>query len=368
MIKMELPLSPSSPIYPGQAYSYRFPLVQAGTFWMHSHVGLQEQRLLTAPLILRDAEDAKIADQEVVILLSDFSFTPPQVIFQNLKERSQKQMKTITPDIVEVDYDAFLANHHTLESPQVVSVVAGKKVRLRCINASSATNFSLSLGALTGMAIAVDGNKIVPIGGSQFDLGVAQRIDILVTIPPLGGAFAILAQGEGTDKQTGIILATEGATIPQLSSKALQKIGALTSSQEAKLQALSPLPKKPIDNKIVMELGGNMATYEWTLNNQMWPEVTPVVVEKGQRVEITFKNTSSMTHPMHLHGHVYQVTAIDGKAIDGAMRDTILVMPHSAVSIQFDADNPGVWPLHCHVLYHMEAGMFTVLRYKTFEQ
>lgn len=111
-----------------------------------------------------------------------------------------------------------------------------------------------------------------------------------------------------------------------------------------------------------------MQDYIWTLNGQSWPEVPPLVVEKGQRVEITFVNTSTMSHPMHLHGHVFQVTAIDGESINGAMRDTVLVMPKSSLSIQFDADNPGVWPLHCHVLYHLEAGMLTVLRYKDFIQ
>jgi FtsP/CotA-like multicopper oxidase with cupredoxin domain len=92
------------------------------------------------------------------------------------------------------------------------------------------------------------------------------------------------------------------------------------------------------------------------------------VVEKGQRVEIVFKNVTTMSHPMHLHGHVFQVTAIDGQPIDGAVRDTVLVMPNSSLTIQFDADNPGVWPLHCHLLYHLEAGMFTVVRYKDFIQ
>jgi FtsP/CotA-like multicopper oxidase with cupredoxin domain len=71
---------------------------------------------------------------------------------------------------------------------------------------------------------------------------------------------------------------------------------------------------------------------------------------------------------MHFHGHVFQVTAINDHPINGAMRDTVLVLPNSTLSIQFDADNPGVWPLHCHLLYHNEAGMFTVVRYKDFIQ
>lgn len=169
-----------------------------------------------------------------------------------------------------------------------------------------------------------------------------------------GGSFPILAQGEGTKLQTGILFITKDAKVPKLTSTLPEKAKGLTNAQELELHALTPLPKKPIDKKLTLELGGNMQEYIWTLNGQSWPEVTPLVVEKGERVEITFINSTSMSHPMHLHGHVFQVTAINDKAFDGAMRDTILVMPNTRLSIQFDADNPAVWPLHCHVLYHLE--------------
>lgn len=355
------------PIYPGASYYYRFPLLQAGTFWMHSHFSLQEQRLLSAPLILEGIEDAKIADQEVVILLSDFSFKSPEQIFEQLRCNKEMNIKK-GADLVEVEYDAFLANARTLSDPDVFEVMPGKKIRLRFINAASATNFFLSLGQLEGEAIAVDGNRIEPLRGSRFDLAEAQRIDILVTIPERGGAFPILAQGEGTAMQTGIILATREAHHLHLSSKAHTKAGALDNTQEKKLRALFPLPPKPVDRQVMIELGGDMSNYVWTLNGQSWPNVTPIVVEKGERVEITFNNVSTMAHPMHFHGHVFQVTAIDGIPIKGAMRDTVLVLPGSTTSIQFDADNMGVWPLHCHVLYHLEAGMLTVVRYKGYTQ
>ncbi|PJD93697.1 MAG: hypothetical protein CK425_12465 [Parachlamydia sp.] len=93
-----------------------------------------------------------------------------------------------------------------------------------------------------------------------------------------------------------------------------------------------------------------MFDYVWTLNGQSWPEITPLIVERGQRVEITFIDRTAMSPPMHLHGYLLQVTAIDNKPFEGALRDTVLVMPNASVAIQFDADNPGVWPLHCHIL------------------
>jgi FtsP/CotA-like multicopper oxidase with cupredoxin domain len=363
------------PLFPGLSYHYRFPLIQAGTFWMHSHFGLQEQKLLTAPLILHEPEDVEIADQEVVILLSDFSFKSPLAIFEELRSQckkmamsSPKESMSKMQDINDVNYDAFLANSRTLEDPEIIEVESNKRVRLRLINGASASNFFISLGSLEGEAIAVDGNRVQSLRGSRFELAAAQRIDILVKIPSQGGAFPIFAQGEGTDKQTGVVLATKGSPLPLLSSKAESKAGRLTNAQELLLRALYPLAIKPVEQRIELELGGDMQNYVWTLNGQAWPEVTPLIVEKGKRIEISFKSVSSMSHPMHLHGHVFQVVAIDGQKIEGPLRDTVLVTPHSTVNIQFDADNPGVWPLHCHILYHLEGGMLTVVRYKDYIQ
>lgn len=350
--------------YPGQSYHYNFPLVQSGTYWMHSHLGLQEQSELSAPLIIYGNEDEKLADKEAIVFLTDFSFTSPSEIFRKLTCNCEGKKMAGMQDLAEVDYDAFLINYRTVENPEIVEVKSGEKLRLRIINGSSATNFFIRLGDLKASAIAVDGERILPLEGSSFELGVANRIDLLLTIPNERDTFPILAQGEGTDKQTGLILAKRGAFIPQIAEIAEKKAPAFTNAQELKLRAAAPLKKRDVNQKVEIVLGGNMQTYRWTLNGQSWPEVTPIVVEKGSRVEIAFKNETTMSHPMHLHGHIFQVTEIDGKAIEGALRDTVMVLPNSTVKIQFDADNPGDWPLHCHILYHLEAGMLTVLRYK----
>lgn len=358
------------PLYPGLSYRYDFPLVQTGTYWMHSHFSLQEQLQLSAPLIIYDPEEANLSDKEAILFLSDFSFKRPLEIFRNLRCNKQMSMHDMNniKDVIDVNYDALIANYRTLDNAEIIAVEPGQKVRLRIINGSSATNFFIKLGRLEGEAIAVDGNRIEPLKGNHFELAVAQRMDIIVQIPQEGGAFPIIGQGEATDMVAGFVLATKNVELPKLSSKAPEKASAFTNAQETKLKALVPLKKRPVQRSLVVELGGNMADYTWTLNGQAWPEVTPLVVESGERVEIVFKNKTAMSHPMHLHGHVFQVTAIDGQHIEGALRDTVLVKPNSTLAIQFDADNPGVWPLHCHILYHLEAGMFTVLRYNDFIQ
>lgn len=363
-------------VFPTLSYHYQFPLRQSGTFWMHSHVGLQIQRLLSAPLIIESPEDTTIADQDVVIFLTDFSFTSASAILEDLrcKDFSNKKNSPLTsakPDSINpfnAYYDAYLANYRTLKNPEIIKVKPGTKVRLRIINGSSATNFFINLGKLVGEAIAVDGNRIKPFRDSLFELADAQRIDIVVKIPAKEPILPILAQAEGTDRQTGVILVTKDHKLPEISEKALTTAGYLTNVQERKLEALNPLEAKKVDKQLIVTLGGQMAPYVWTIDGQSWPENTPLIVEEGQRVELIFKNNSPMGHPMHFHGHVFQVKAINDQPLNGALRDTVLVPAHSTLTIEFDANNKGVWALHCHILYHQAVGMFTVVRYSNFVQ
>ena len=107
-----------------------------------------------------------------------------------------------------------------------------------------------------------------------------------------------------------------------------------------------------------------MKPYSWSMDGELWPHITPLMVKQGQRVEFELVNHTMMAHPIHLHGHSFQVIAIEGRPIQGAMRDTVLVMPRGGrVRIAFDADNPGRWAFHCHNLYHMQTGMMTEVRY-----
>ena len=106
-----------------------------------------------------------------------------------------------------------------------------------------------------------------------------------------------------------------------------------------------------------------MSGYAWGLNGAAYPDVPPLRVARGERVEIAMTNKTMMSHPMHLHGHFFQVVAVDGKRFSGAVRDTVLVPAMATVTIAFDADNPGRWVFHCHNLYHMESGMMTVVEY-----
>ena len=106
-----------------------------------------------------------------------------------------------------------------------------------------------------------------------------------------------------------------------------------------------------------------MAGYVWNMAAEGLPGM-PVSALTGDRVEVEMRNLTPMAHPMHLHGHVFQVVAINGKRFSGAMRDSVLVPPKTSVTFIFDATNPGLWAFHCHNLYHLEAGMFTTMVYR----
>jgi FtsP/CotA-like multicopper oxidase with cupredoxin domain len=373
------------PIAAGGTADYDFPLPFGGTFWMHSHQGLQEQTLLSAPLIIHDGRDRN-DQQDIVLMLYDFSFTPPDQIFAELKQKgSASAAASPTPaaqpasaaptkpmsmggsakrDLNDVKYDAFLANDRTLVDPQIIKVEPGGRVLLRVINGSSMSAYHVDLGQLDGQLVAVDGIRIVPVAGRRFPIAVAQRLDIQLALPRETATYPVLAQLEGERSQTGIILAAGRADIARVPDQAAMPSEPLTLELESRLRAAEPLPPRKVDRTHVLDLTGEMARYVWSINNIVWtPQTPPLPIAAGERVQLVFVNKTMMSHPMHLHGHPFQVVEIDGKPLSGAVRDTVLVPPSSRVAVVFDANNPGYWALHCHLLYHLDAGMFTTLRY-----
>ena len=375
------------PIPAGGHADYDFPLAFGGTFWMHSHQGLQEQLLLSAPLIIRDQRD-RPGLQEIVLMLEDFSFTPPAEIFANLKkgggmagmtraaaakpagmnamaDMGTAQVATAAPpDLNDVTYDAFLANRRTLADPEVVKVEPGGQVLLRVINASSMSSYHFDLGGLDGQLIAVDGTLVRPIKGRRFPINVAQRLDIVLTIPRGAAAYPLLATVEGERDRTGIMLAAGNAPIARIAAQAPGAAPEITMELESRLRALEPLAPRRPDRVHNIDLTGEMSKYIWSINGVVWnPQVPPLPIAKGERVALVMTNSTGMAHPMHLHGHRFQVVEIGGVRFPGAVRDTVRVPPAQRVVVEFDANNPGWWAFHCHMLYHMAAGMFTTLRY-----
>src|SRR3984957_15095413 len=238
------PWPQTPPIPEGETRSYEYAPI-AGTYWMHSHQGMQEQNLMTAPLIVRSAEDLRADRQEVVLMLHDFSFRTPDELLagvtgsqnampkrgmdkamnmdMNMDAASMGRMKSgtmgvmnmapgMTMDLNDIDYDEFLANDRTLADPEIVRTEPGGRVLLRLINGASSTQFWVDLGALSGTVVAVDGHPVRTVRASRLPLAMAQRLDILIDLPR-NGSYPIVAQVEGKRVRTGIVLAASGAPV-----------------------------------------------------------------------------------------------------------------------------------------------------------
>ncbi|MFD1328845.1 multicopper oxidase family protein [Mycoplana ramosa] len=385
-----VPDNPAKLLPTGETRHYLFPVGQGGTHWMHAHT-LQEQALLAAPLIVRTAADRARDEQEVVILLHDFSFKTPEELLTGLKapgsghamagHMAAGHMASAMPDMEgmhqqhmpgmampgmpamdlnDIEYDAYLANDRTLDDPEVFAVEKGGRVRLRIINGATATAFTIDTGTLPGELIAVDGMDVVPLQGSRFPVSMGQRLDIRLQLPPGSGAFPILALREGAKERTGVILATADASIFKVVTMAAESGPVLDLAMEESLQAENPLAQRAADRTYALTLTGDMASYTWGIGTADGP----MEVASGNRVELVMRNMSMMAHPMHLHGHHFQVVGINGKRINGAVRDAVLVPPMATVAVQFDATNPGHWPFHCHHLYHMATGMMSFVAYQ----
>jgi len=120
------------------------------------------------------------------------------------------------------------------------------------------------------------------------------------------------------------------------------------------------LPEGRPDRVYVAELGGGEEGYVWTINGAPHGD-EPLKVRQGEKVRLVFNNTTTMFHPMHLHGHTFQVVRTDGSS--GPRKDTTIVRPGERVAVDFVADNPGQWMVHCHNLYHQLGGMMTTVSY-----
>lgn len=386
-----VPGLPMPALAPGETRDYDYT-PRPGTHWMHSHIPTQEMQLLAAPLIVRRPEELSEDRQEVVMFLHDFSFTPPEEILANLAggvgmnhamhgagdmgamEGMVDGMSDMTGamegmgdmagmggmamDLNDIAFDAYLANDRTLNDPEVTQVDVGGRVRLRVINASAATVFWIDTGAVDAQLVAVDGELVQPLTGRRFGLAMAQRIDLLLDLPAGEGAFPILALREGERERAGIILATAGAKVEKLPVLGDTPAPALDLALEAQLVALNPLPVRPADQSPMVMLSGAMMPYLFGVTG-------PVTATSGERVKMVFHNMSSMGHPMHLHGHAFQVVNLNGKALAGAVRDTVYVPPMAMVTVAVDAGEAARWMLHCHHMAHLATGMMTEFVVKT---
>ncbi len=459
-------------------FTYEFPIVQSGTYWYHSHSGLQEQMGHYGPMIIDPkAADPVGYDREHVIVLSDWSFFHPHQIISKLKQeggffnrqkqtllgRRQDEMSqeermmfarmrmdpTDISDVTEAAY-TFLINGHGPQENWTGLFRPGERVRLRIINAAAQTIFNIRIPGLRMTVVASDGQNVRPISVEEFQIGNAETYDVIVqprddraftfvaeTIDRSGMARATLAPrmgmsalvpplrerptlsmkdmgmaghgGHGGMNHAGMShggmahggmdhgagAPATGASAPAMdhsdmdmrdASKVsfpvgigvdmiapnpvdrtgdpgigLEDVGHKVLTYRD-LVSLVPNPDKRAPTRsIEIHLTGNMERFMWSIDGQKLSEnPEPIRFELNERVRVTMINDTMMTHPMHIHGHFFEV--VNGHAGDHPVKHTVMVMPGGKVSFDMTADAPGDWAFHCHLLYHMHAGMMRVVK------
>jgi multicopper oxidase len=401
-------VEPATPnISVGQDFTYKFSVPNSGTYWAHPHVGLEEDMGLYLPVIVDDPTETGGYDAEWIVVMDDWTDgvgKSPQQWYDELSSPNKPGMsmpptttptsssgpptsrpptttrtsgapttsgKSSTPtggegksdllrgDAGDIQYPYYLINGRIPGAATTFNAKPRERIRIRFINSGSDTTFRVALAGHSMTVTHTDGYPVVPVKVDALLIGMAERYDVVVTAGD--GVFPLVAAAEGKNAVARATLITGSGSTPGADyqpAELTKKVGTVDMFTAATSVNLGPA--EPNLNLPVV-LGGDMAKYDWTINGQPYSKTNPLQVRQGQRPTITFDNQTMMYHPMHLHGHTFQVVNANGTP--GARKDTVIVLPHQKVNAVLVADNPGLWVLHCHNTYHMIAGMETRLDY-----
>ena len=325
-------------------------------------------------------------------------------------------MRMLKTDLSDVTGYTFLVNGKTPQQNWTGSFSTGEKIRLRFINASAMSFFDVRIPNLKMTVVSADGQALQPVAVDEFRIGAAETYDVIVepqqahyqieaeSIDRSGFAIASL-QNEMQTKPTAVqIPKARPLTLLSMQDMAMDhsahpshnqmNMSAPTMSdhqhqivavsekktpytvqgwanaatpeghkalQYTDLKSLTPqADTRPAEKEIVIHLGGNMERYIWTINGKKFNEAEPLQVKYGERIRLKFINDSMMAHPMHLHGMFMQLeNGQDAASLPN--KHTIVVPPNQTVTALLTADELGEWAIHCHLLYHMSAGMMNKL-------
>lgn len=404
------------PIAAGAKHTFEFTLRHAGTYWYHSHTGLQEQRGVYGSIVVEPRGGAsEQVDRDEVIVLSDWTLERPEEVMRTLMssnpwyafkkgstqsvfgaakagelksfwEREKSRMPAM--DVSDVAYDAFLANG---KREFASAARNGESVRLRFINAGASTYFYLQSAAGPLQIVAADGPSVKPLRVNRLLVGMAETYDVLVTVPSSGrwelratsqdgSGHASVWFGQGEDHPAPEIprpnlynmddhllaaLEDDEVKIPATDAEALALEGERPLPPYARLRStqstrLNPsLPRRTID----LRLTGDMERYIWSFNGKTMAEEGVIKIKRGEVLRLELINDTMMHHPLHLHGHFFRVLD-DRELADAPLKHTVDLPPMGKRTIEFEADESGDWLFHCHLLYHMHMGMARVFSYE----
>lgn len=436
-------------IAPGETFTYRFIAPKAGTYWYHSHSGLQEGAGMYGAIVIepRGREPFRY-DRDYVVVLSDWHEDSPMQVFRNLKRSPDHynaiqrtageffrdareegfgaaladrldwgEMRMMPSDIQDVQGYTYLMNGRNPDDNWTGLFAPGERIRLRFINASAMSFFDVRIPGLEMTVVQADANNVRPVPVDEFRIAVAETYDVILrpredraftifaetmardgyargTLAPRAGMAAEVpalrdpprltmadmdhgAMGHGTMDHGGM---DHGAMDHGAMDHAGHDMSAMTEETDdpfyapgsglepdaanggkflsyADLRAIEPLyAERPADREIEIVLGGNMERYIWTMNGKKLSEAEPLVLTYGERVRFKFVNETMMAHPMHLHG-MWKIVDV-GAGAWNPLKHVLTVAPNTTVYADVEVDAPGQWAFHCHLMYHMAAGMF----------
>ena len=407
-----VPYLTNPPIEPGKTNVFEFPIKQSGTYWFHSHTGLQEQRGVYGSIVITPKEGERVSsDQDKVIVLSDWTDENPDEVLRTLKSGNdfysikkgtmqnlfgaakrnalsdmakRSSMRMPPMDISDVAYDAFLVNG---KKEMEIPAKSGEKVRLRFINSATASYFYLQFAGGPVEIVSADGKDVQPVKVDRLLMAIAETYDLIVTVPK-NGSYEFRATAQDGSGHSSIFIGN-GKRIfaPNVPKPNLYKMKmSMKKSMDKKMgmgtmppmnqRPLSPykklrsigksiLPKQNPKREIVLTLTGDMERYIWSMDGETLSADNMIRIRHGENVRIVLINKTMMHHPMHLHGHFFRV--LTGKGDYSPLKHTVDVPPLATQIIEFEASEYNDWFFHCHILYHAKSGMARVVSYEDTE-
>ncbi|HVW78559.1 MAG TPA: multicopper oxidase domain-containing protein [Alloacidobacterium sp.] len=348
----------------GSTQRYTYTPRPSGTRWYHTHTTANDNLAIGTYtgqfgfLLIEGKEQPAHYDQEINLAIHHWepSFVP---MVETMREMSANKPLTTGSD---VGYKYATINSHMLGAGEPIRVKQGQRVLMRLLNASATENVVLALPGHTFKIIAMDGNPVPnPKSVEVLSLAVAERVDAIVEMNSPG--VWVLGSTLEKARRMGLGIVVEYAG----------KKGAPVWKDPAPVEwdytqfANSTTAPQPDETFTLTfrDFGPKPGTKFdiWTINNKSWPDIEPLVVQKGKRYRLVFRNGSGDQHPMHLHRHTFEVTRIGDKPISGLRKDVINVMPLDSVEVDFIADNPGDTLMHCHQQLHMDYGFMQLIKY-----
>ncbi|MFH8475041.1 multicopper oxidase family protein [Streptomyces sp. NPDC018000] len=401
------------PIKPGAEFAYRYKVPHPGTYWFHPHTGVQQDRGLYAPLIVDDPREPLKYDKEWVVVLDDWvdgvdGSTPDSVLYElsggrggmdhggsghagksdsghaghagspkSVKGRSgpSRMTKDSFSELLDshggdVAYPYYLINGRIPKAPTSFAAKPGDRIRLRIINAGGDTAFRVALGGHRMTVTHTDGYPVRHTTTDALLLGMGERYDVLVTAGD--GVFPLTALAEGKGATALALLRTGRGAAPPASVRPKELDGKLVEAFALSPDESVALSVREPDRTLRFRMTGNMGAYNWAFDHKPYDPKQRHPVRAGERVRMEFYNVTEMWHPIHLHGHSFGLVGQAGPSRKAshrgqaawARKDTAIIRPNTSLAVEFDADNPGLWMLHCHNIYHSDVGMMTVLGYR----